>query len=101
MNFALRVEAGANWLRGLSRHRPEQWAVADWNRAYASGQLAYFGDIDELARYSILAGYLRRFGGEPDIIDVGCGYGLLRRHLEGTPFASYLGIDISDEAVRM
>ena len=85
---------------GLVRHRPESWAVAEWERAYSSGQLAYFSDMDELARYSLLAGYVRYIGERPDILDIGCGEGLLRRHLDGVPIGHYTGIDLCSTAIR-
>ncbi len=84
---------------GLVRHRPESWAVAEWERAYSSGQLAYFSDMDELARYSLLAGYVRYIGERPDILDIGCGEGLLRRHLDGVPIGHYTGIDLCSTAI--
>jgi 2-polyprenyl-6-hydroxyphenyl methylase/3-demethylubiquinone-9 3-methyltransferase len=100
VTVAARIGSWAPRLLRIVHYRPEQWAVSEWDRAYSSGQLAYFGDMDELARYSILTGYVRHLGGQPTIVDIGCGGGLLRRHLQGLPFASYLGIDISDVAVR-
>lgn len=100
MSIASRLESGALRLRSLVRYRPERWSIAEWDRAYASGQLAYFGSIDEMARYSILAGYVRHLEGSPVIVDVGCGEGLLRRHLHGVLFASYLGIDLSEVALQ-
>lgn len=100
MTVAAGIGSWAQRLLRIVHYRPEQWAVSDWDRAYSSGQLAYFGDMDELARYSILTGYVRNLGWPPSIVDIGCGGGLLRRHLQGLPFASYVGIDISDVAVR-
>src|SRR6185437_16252583 len=99
MSLAAQARTLADRLTGIVRHRPERRAVSEWDRAYSSGQLAYFGDLDEFARYSVLTGYVRYIGGRPDIIDIGCGDGLLRSHLEGLPFASYLGIDLSGVAV--
>lgn len=46
-----------------------------------------------MPRYSIVAGYALWLGGTPEILDVGCGYGLLRRRLEGVPFRRYVGVD--------
>ena len=94
------------WARALSRrlqfvpYQPESWSVSRWNQSYASGQLTYFSALDELARYSTLIGYLRFFNDKPNILDVGCGPGLLRQQLDNTRFRQYTGIDLSSEAVR-
>ncbi|MGA7417477.1 MAG: class I SAM-dependent methyltransferase [Acidimicrobiales bacterium] len=55
--------------------------------------------MDELARYSLLAGYVRYIGERPDILDIGCGEGLLRRHLDGVPIGHYTGIDLCSTAI--
>ena len=89
----------ARW-SGLVPYRPERWTEQDWARAYTSGQLDYFADLDELARYSILAGYARVFGSGSRILDVGCGSGLLRQSLGDVAFTSYLGVDLSADAVE-
>jgi 2-polyprenyl-3-methyl-5-hydroxy-6-metoxy-1,4-benzoquinol methylase len=71
----------------------------DWNREYAAGEIAHYGELYELGRYSVLVGYLRRLGGEPAILDIGCGAGLLRKQLDGLDFERYLGVDPSTEAI--
>jgi 2-polyprenyl-6-hydroxyphenyl methylase/3-demethylubiquinone-9 3-methyltransferase len=73
--------------------------VADWDREYAGGELDAYGDLPELARYSLLAGYLQHLGPGLTILDVGCGIGLLRERIDGLPFAHYVGIDPSAEAI--
>jgi 2-polyprenyl-3-methyl-5-hydroxy-6-metoxy-1,4-benzoquinol methylase len=83
----------------LRPYRSEQWSVPKWDESYASGQLMYFSALDELARYSLLIGYLDFFSGEPTIVDVGCGAGLMRKRLESRRFSQYTGIDLSSEAI--
>jgi len=84
---------------GVVGYRPERWSPADWARAYGSGQLDYFADLDELGRYSILVGYVQHFAPQPSVLDVGCGSGLLRAHLPEDAFGSYVGIDPCAEAI--
>lgn len=89
---------GAVRASGLFGYQPERWSVPDWSRAYGAGQLDYFRELDELSRYSIIAGYVRFFGSSV-ILDVGCGPGLLRRRLDDRGLTRYIGIDISSEAI--
>ena len=70
---------------GVLLPRTDAWDTARWNAAYHEGRLDYFGDINEVGRYSLLAGYVRHFGGAPSILDVGCGSGTLRDHLAESP----------------
>jgi SAM-dependent methyltransferase len=86
---------------GVLGYRPERWSSADWTRAYGSGQLDYFANLDELGRYSMLLGYIGFFGGRPSILDVGCGPGLLRARICDSDFGGYVGIDPNAEAIAM
>ncbi|MDQ4082287.1 MAG: class I SAM-dependent methyltransferase [Actinomycetota bacterium] len=82
---------------GLASYKPAE--QHPWDAYYRSGILDYYGALEELPRYAILLGYLRFLGGNPAILDVGCGVGLLRARIGGIPFARYVGIDISAEAI--
>ena len=90
---------------GLLPYEPERWTVEQWNAAYDAGHLGYYGGLDELARYSVVVGYVGWFGSavggtQPRVLDVGCGIGLLRRRLEGAPFSEYVGVDLSTRAIE-
>lgn len=96
----------AGWGRrlGVLPHRPEQWSTDDWAAAYGAGQLAYYAALDELARYSVIIGYISWVDSmcpsrAPAILDVGCGTGLLRERLGDSAFSSYVGVDVSETAV--
>lgn len=78
---------------GVLPYRPTVWSDRRWNEAYDLGSLDYFGDVRELARYSVLTGYLGWLGGAPDVLDVGCGPGVLRRRLPAQLVGTYTGID--------
>ena len=86
--------------RGLLPYRSEPWTPEQWRAGYTSGHLDYFAGIDELPRYSLLLGYLVFLGGQPEILDVGCGQGLLRARIEGVPFRRYVGIDPVPAAIE-
>ena len=82
---------------GLASYKPTE--QHPWDAYYRSGMLDYYAALQELPRYAILLGYLKFLSGNPSILDVGCGVGLFRARLGGIPFARYVGIDISAEAV--
>lgn len=88
---------------GVLPYRPERRSADEWTSAYEAGHLGYYGALDELARYSVLVGYVGWFaagrGDPPTVLDVGCGTGLLRERLEGVPLAGYVGVDLSRAAV--
>lgn len=70
-----------------------------WNRQYAAGGWEWLRGLDELAHYSVLAGYLLRIKPGARVLDVGCGEGLLLDHLHPSACSSYLGVDFA-EAIR-
>jgi 2-polyprenyl-3-methyl-5-hydroxy-6-metoxy-1,4-benzoquinol methylase len=84
----------------------QRWVLssADWDREYGGGVLDFYGDLRELARYSVLIGYVRAHGAAlgtaPSILDVGCGVGLLRERLPDGEVGRYVGIDPSTVAVQ-
>jgi 2-polyprenyl-3-methyl-5-hydroxy-6-metoxy-1,4-benzoquinol methylase len=79
-----------------------RWVLeaADWDREYERGVLDYYGDLRELARYSVLIGYLRARGGAPSVLDVGCGVGLLRERLPAEAVGRFVGTDPSEVAIQ-
>jgi SAM-dependent methyltransferase len=85
---------------GLRPYRPEPWAVTRWERAYTSGEFHFMSDLYELPRYSLLIGYLRLHPGTPSVLDIGCGPGRLRELLAEGEFDTYVGIDLSAEAIK-
>lgn len=70
---------------------------------YRSGRWAYLAGLHEVARYGIVAGWLRRvMAGRPQpgrVLDLGCGTGNLLPHLVGCRVSGYVGVDISAAAL--
>ncbi|HEV8579113.1 MAG TPA: class I SAM-dependent methyltransferase [Thermoanaerobaculia bacterium] len=71
-----------------------------WEAQYGSGGWGFMRQLDELARYSVIAGYLHHLKPGGSVLDVGGGEGLLADHLRPFGYSRYLGIDLSEAAVR-
>lgn len=69
-----------------------------WEEEYRSGKWELMRATDELARYSVIAGYLHHCHPGGSVLDVGSGEGILLDHLRSV--SRYLGIDLSEEAVK-
>ncbi|MCU1276508.1 MAG: NodS family protein, partial [bacterium] len=55
----------------------------------------------QLGHYAIIAAYVGHlFPSAPSIVDVGCGHGRLFELLRRSGFRSYVGLDLSAEAIR-
>lgn len=78
--------------------RPQ--ARRSWDEEYRDGRWDKLDSTAQLAHYAVIAGYVRHF--YPDgarLLDVGCGHGALFRAVCHLPFASYLGLDLSEVAI--
>ncbi len=84
---------------GFRPYRPEPLSAQRWERSYTTGEFDYMRDLSELTRYSLLIGYLRVHPGRPSVLDIGCGTGWLRELLTEQDFDSYVGLDLSTEAI--
>lgn len=71
-----------------------------WERQYRAGDWELLRGTDELARYSVLVGYLHHLHPGGSLLDVGCGEGLLRDRLAPLGYSRYLGIDLSAAAIE-
>jgi SAM-dependent methyltransferase len=70
------------------------------DREYRSGNWDHFFGWDELPRNLVLAGAINfSFPDSPRVLDLGCGSGRLATVFRHYPFARFLGVDISSEAV--
>jgi len=87
-------------LRASVRRRPSDHEVLEkFERQFRSGHWTFLGDVAELGRFSIIAGYCDYFHPRT-ILDVACGQGVLAARIKGLPYEQYLGIDFSAEAIK-
>jgi 2-polyprenyl-3-methyl-5-hydroxy-6-metoxy-1,4-benzoquinol methylase len=70
-----------------------------WEDEYRRGKWELMRGFDELARYSVIAGYLHHLHPGGSVLDVGSGEGLLRDHLALYGYGRYHGIDLSEAAI--
>ena len=82
----------------LIGYRPQQVSVSSWDNEYRDGTWKYLETIGSLAGQVSILGYCQYLAPN-SILDVGCGAGFLASKLKVLPYKSYLGIDISAEAI--
>jgi 2-polyprenyl-3-methyl-5-hydroxy-6-metoxy-1,4-benzoquinol methylase len=70
-----------------------------WETQYAAGRWDFLAGLSELARFSILAGYICHLKPGGTVLDTGCGQGVLLRRLPKSCYSKYVGIDLSGSAV--
>lgn len=72
-----------------------------WEAQYRSGHWSFLREFDQMMRYSVIAGYIESLTRhDANVLDVGCGEGLLLDRLRGAPYSKFVGIDISQTAVK-
>lgn len=72
---------------------------ADWEQQYSSGAWAHLNDRHELARYRVVAGYIHAEPRAVSLLDVGCGEGVMLRHLDLDRIECYSGMDVAQAAL--
>jgi SAM-dependent methyltransferase len=73
--------------------------AAVWEAQYAAGRWDFLAGLDQLARYSVIAGYIHYLKPGAAVLDVGCGEGLLLRSYRPYGYVRYLGVDIAANAI--
>ena len=72
-----------------------------WEAQYAAGRWDFLAELSELARFSILAGYICHLKPGGTVLDTGCGQGVLLRRLPRSCYSRYVGIDLSGSAISV
>ena len=81
------------------RYQPQQTARASWDAEFARGHWDYLRGSSEIARYGIIASFCHCYSTGGALLDLGCGEGILRRHVNLDHFEHYLGVDLSLDAI--
>lgn len=72
-----------------------------WEAQYAAGRWDFLAQLPELARFSVLAGYIHHLKPGGAVLDTGCGQGILLSRLPSTCYSRYVGIDVSGSAIAV
>jgi 2-polyprenyl-3-methyl-5-hydroxy-6-metoxy-1,4-benzoquinol methylase len=93
------VRRGVRGLPGTQRLASNSHTRQSWTDEYLAGEWERLHSLEELGRYSILAGYVRHLGPRLKILDVGCGNGAMMEELRSQGH-SYVGCDLALPAVQ-
>jgi len=100
-----RIEHAARWLQFfVDRGRRADGLLQPartWEAQYAAGRWDYLAQLPELARFSVLAGYICHLKQGAAVLDAGCGQGILLGRLPSDCYSRYVGIDVSDNAISV
>ena len=84
-------------LRALGKRRGGPWLRARiWNWEFKAGQWDFLQDTQEDSFYALVETKLER----GRLLDLGCGSGTVRCEMPTGSMSSYVGVDISAEAIR-
>src|SRR5260370_3034559 len=96
------LEPVARWLRLLvDRGRRSDGLLQSaetWEAQYAAGRWDFLAQLSELARFSVLAGYICHLKPGGAVLDTGCGQGVLVRRLPSPCYFQDVGFDASRTA---
>ena len=99
------LEHATRWLAFLAdrgRRADGLLQPADtWEAQYAAGRWDYLAQLPELARFSVLAGYICHLKPGGAVLDAGCGQGALLSRLPSACYSRYVGIDLSASAISV
>ena len=97
---------GARWLarrveawEGVTGRGDAPAAKGAWDEGYRAGRWSFMRELDEAARYAVIAAFVDRLAPTGAVLDVGCGEGLLVDALRPHGYRRYLGVDVSDAAI--
>lgn len=101
------LEHASRWLKSLVDRDSGRWSdgllqsAQTWEAQYAAGRWDFLAQLSELARFSVLAGYVCHLKPGGAVLDTGCGQGYLMRRIPTSCYSKYVGIDISSSAISV
>ena len=99
------LERAARWLQPMVDRRRRSdgllQSAQTWETQYAAGRWDFLAQLSELARFSVLVGYICHLKPGGSVLDAGCGQGALLSRLPGNAYSGYVGIDLSSSAISV
>jgi 2-polyprenyl-3-methyl-5-hydroxy-6-metoxy-1,4-benzoquinol methylase len=99
------LDHAARWLQLLlDRGRRSDGLLQSaqtWEAQYAAGRWDFLGQLSELSRFGVLAGYISHLKPGAAVLDIGCGQGVLVRRLPSSAYSRYVGVDVSASALSV
>lgn len=90
---------GALMKQGRPRH--VQRSLMQLDGEFARGRWDYLDQLQEMTRYAVIVGYCKYGRKVSSVLDLGCGAGVLRRHLDPLgAICDYEGVDLSTVAIE-
>jgi trans-aconitate methyltransferase len=72
-----------------------------WNRQYKSGRWKNLRGDKERGRYKTIIDFINKHGnGEPSVLDLGCGEGILCERMKNEAYSKFVGMDFSLESIK-
>ena len=71
-----------------------------WDAEYREGSWAFLQELEQVTRYSVIAGYIQALKPKGRLLDVGCGEGILLDRLGADNYSKFVGIDFAQTAIE-
>jgi len=72
-----------------------------WDEEYVAGRWAFLRSLPESGRYGIIGMWLNLTNSIEEVLDIGCGEGLLYERLQPMGVKRYVGMDLSPASLRI
>lgn len=92
---------GTTWIRKLGQiGRRDRLRAKTWDGLYKTKETERYTALEQFARYALIEGYCKATHPQADILEVGCGTGILLGRMDPRLVRSYCGIDVSHTAIE-
>lgn len=71
-----------------------------WESQYRAGRWVYLNGVQQMTRYSVIAGCIQALKRGGWLLDIGCGEGILLERLGAADYARFVGVDLSRTAIE-
>lgn len=83
----------------FSPYQPFKGGQGHLDEQYQTGEWDYLRAAPEAPRFGVVSAYCKQFADGGDLLEIGCGEGILFEHLNRARIGSFVGVDISPVAI--